>query len=142
MRVLGDSRLLDMAFESSVHHITLSVTDLERSTQWYCRVLEGAVVAEREGVGFRRNLVRLPSGLVIGLTQHAGTSLADRFDHTRVGLDHLSLAVPTAEHVRSWAADLDSRGIPHDPLVEAPSGTLVVCHDPDGIPVEVYSPAP
>jgi catechol 2,3-dioxygenase-like lactoylglutathione lyase family enzyme len=130
-----------MPFELPVHHITLSVTDIERSTQWYCSVLGGTLIAKREGESFRRNLLRLPSGLILGLTQHSGTSLADHFDPRRVGLDHVSLAVPTVADVRAWMADLDVRGIPHDPLVEAPSGTLVVCYDPDGMPVEVYSPA-
>lgn len=36
-----------MAFEFPVHHITLSVTDLERSTQWYCDVLHCTAVGER-----------------------------------------------------------------------------------------------
>lgn len=130
-----------MAFEFPVHHITLSVTDLERSTQWYCDVLHCTAVGERATETFRRRLLRLPSGLVLGLTQHAETPASDRFDQRRVGLDHLSVAVRDAQDVADWAADADSRGIDHDPLVSAPSGTLVVCYDPDGIPVEVYSPA-
>ncbi len=124
-----------------VHHITLTVTDLSRSTRWYCDVLRGRVVGERTSETFERTLVKLPSGLIVGLTRHADTSPLDRFDHVRVGIDHLSLAVDTAEDVRAWIDDLDARGIPHDPLVEASSGTLVVLYDPDGIPVEVYSPA-
>lgn len=129
-----------MAFDLPVHHITISVTDLERSTQWYCDVLQAALLVTRQGDGFTRNLLQLPNGLVLGLTQHAGTPRTDRFDPRRVGLDHLSLAVASAEEVHAWAADLDARGIDHDPLVAAPSGTLVVCRDPDGIPVEIYSP--
>jgi catechol 2,3-dioxygenase-like lactoylglutathione lyase family enzyme len=129
-----------MAFGAAVHHITLSVTDLARSTRWYCDVLAGEVIGERSGATFRRNLVALPSGLIVGLTEHANTSSTDRFDHRRVGLDHLSLARPTPQDVIDWARDLDARGVPHDPLVQASSGTLVVCYDPDGIPVEVYSP--
>lgn len=100
------------------------------------------MVAEREGSNFRRNLLSLPSGLVVGLTQHSDTVTSDRFDHRRVGLDHLSHGVPSAQDVRAWAVDLDARGIPHDGLVEAASGTLVVCRDPDGIPIEVYSAVP
>ena len=89
------STLADMSFDHAVHHLTLSVTDLERSTRWYCEVLHGRVLAEREGAGFTRRLIVLPSGLVIGLTQHLDTAAGDRFDHRRVGLDHLSLAVAT-----------------------------------------------
>lgn len=130
-----------MSFDHAVHHLTLSVTDLERSTRWYCEVLHGRVLAEREGAGFTRRLIVLPSGLVIGLTQHLDTAAGDRFDHRRVGLDHLSLAVATPDAVKAWAREWDDQGIDHDPVVEAPSGTLVVCYDPDGIPVEMYSPA-
>ena len=124
----------------AVHHITLTVTDLDRSTEWYCEVLHGTVIAERSAESFQRNLVRLPSGLILGLTQHSATVPDDRFDPSRVGLDHLSLAVPTASDVQAWVADLGARGIPHDPIVRAPTATLVVCYDPDGIPVEIYAP--
>ncbi|MCB9412664.1 MAG: VOC family protein [Actinobacteria bacterium] len=125
-----------------VHHITLSVTNLDRSTEWYCAVLDGLVVGQRSGEGFTRNLVRLPSGLIIGLTQHKATRETDRFDPSRVGLDHLSLAVGAPSDVRDWAAELEARRIPHDPIVTAASATLVVCYDPDGIPIEVYAPTP
>jgi catechol 2,3-dioxygenase-like lactoylglutathione lyase family enzyme len=135
-----DRRITAMAFEHPVHHITLTVTNLRRSTTWYCDVLQGQLLVERVGEGFRRSLIRLPCGLVIGLTQHVNTQADDRFDPRRVGLDHLSLAVPTAEDVNAWAAKWDDHGIDHDPVVAAASGTLVVCYDPDGIPVEIYSP--
>lgn len=130
-----------MGFDLPVHHVTLTVADLDRSVEWYCDTLDAVVLAERVGGGFRRILVTLPSGLVLGLTQHAKTPSGDRFDHRRVGLDHLSLAEPTAADVQAWADRWELRGIVHDALVSAPSGTLVVCYDPDGIPVEVYSPA-
>jgi len=133
-------RIQFMVFEQPVHHITLSVVDLARSVGWYRDVFDVKLLAERAGDNFTRTLIALPNGLVLGLTQHRGTLTGDRFDRRRVGLDHLSIAVPTAADVQVWADQLEQRGIAHDPLVRAPSGTLVVCYDPDGIPVEVYSP--
>jgi len=74
------------------HHVTLTVADLARSVEWYERALAITKVADREGDGWVRALLRSPSGFMIGLTEHDATVASACFDHAVVGLDHLSVA--------------------------------------------------
>jgi catechol 2,3-dioxygenase-like lactoylglutathione lyase family enzyme len=122
------------------HHVTLTVTDLERSVEWYERVLGLPKVADRAGDGWVRALLRAPSGVMIGLTRHEGTGSGDGFDHLRVGLDHVSIACADRAEVERWAAHLDRCAVPHGEIVDAPAGHVLVCRDPDGIPVELFAP--
>ena len=77
---------------------------------------------------------------MIGLTRHDGTAPGEGFDHLRVGLDHLSIACADRAEVARWAAHLDACGVPHGEIVDAPAAHVLVCRDPDGIPVEIYAP--
>lgn len=127
---------------TAFHHLTLTVTDLARSVAWYELALGLTKVADRAGEGWTRALLRAPSGhsaLMIGLTQHLGTARGDRFDHTRVGIDHLSIACADRAEVEVWAGHLAAAGIDHGEIVDAPAGHVLVCRDPDGIPVEFFA---
>lgn len=121
------------------HHLTLTVTDLDRSADWYQRALGLEHAADRQGPGWERVLLRSRAGLVIGLTRHDGTGEGDRFDHTRVGLDHLAVHCPDRDAVQAWADHLEAVGIEHDGVTDAPTGHVLVCRDPDGIPVEFFA---
>jgi catechol 2,3-dioxygenase-like lactoylglutathione lyase family enzyme len=51
------------------HHLSLSVTDLARSTAWYQAVLGVEVIGEVEGKTFRRIRLRSPGdGVTLTLT--------------------------------------------------------------------------
>lgn len=130
---------------SGVHHITLTVTDVERSAQWYERVLGAATRVLREGPGWRRIRMAWPSGLVIGVTQFEqadGAPAADDFDHRRVGLDHIGLGCPSEGAVRAWARHLDEVGAVRGPVEDVAYGWAVTARDPDGIAVEFFCPKP
>lgn len=128
-----------MPIAQPLHHLTLTVTDLDRSAAWYQRALDLEHAADRDGRGWKRVLLRSRAGLVIGLTQHEGTTDADRFDHTRVGLDHLSIHCPDRNAVQAWSRHLDEVGIEHGEIIDSPTGHVLVTRDPDGIPVEFFS---
>lgn len=123
---------------NGVHHLTLSVTDADRSADWYQRLLGEATIIIREAPGWRRVRMQWPDGLVIGATQHEGTAGSDRFDHTRVGLDHIGIGCASEADVRAWAAHMDSVGIDHGPVEDVPYGWAVTARDPDGIAVEFF----
>lgn len=120
-----------------LHHVGLTVTDLDRSVAWYQRVLGLEEVVRRDGPTWRRVLVRAP-GFALSLSVHDTTSSHDRFDEARVGLDHLAIGCDTRSELDAWVARLDELGVPHAPVTEAPHAHLVACHDPDGIAVEFY----
>ncbi|MDO8733051.1 MAG: VOC family protein [Actinomycetota bacterium] len=71
-------------------------------------------------------------------TKHESTQLSDRFDHNRVGLDHIGLSCPSEAAVRGWADRLDELEFPHDPVEDVDYGWAVTARDPDGIAVEFF----
>ena len=88
----GRGENVPMPTPEGFHHVTLTVADLARSVEWYERALAITKVADREGDGWVRALLRSPSGFMIGLTEHDATVAGACFDHAVVGLDHLSVA--------------------------------------------------
>jgi glyoxylase I family protein len=124
----------------SVHHVTLTVTDVDSSAQWYQRLLGPATVVARQGPSWRRIRLQWPWGLVIGVTCHDST-MESSFDCTRVGLDHLGLACADEAEVRWWLAHVDELGVEHGPLETPSYGWAVTARDPDGIAIEFFSPA-
>lgn len=122
----------------TVHHLTLTVTDKERSAAWYQAVLGPASRIERTGPGWTRVRMQWPNGLVIGVTEHEG-SAGRPFDHTTTGLDHVGLDCQDEAGVRDWAARLDALGVTHGPIEVVPYGWAVTARDPDGIPLEFFA---
>ena len=121
----------------SVHHVTLSVSDVERSAQWYQALLGTAQVIHREGPGWVRIRMQWPGGLVIGVTEHEETT-GSPFDERRTGLDHIGLGCTDESEVRAWHDALDRLGFEHGPVEDVPYGWAVTARDPDGIPVEFF----
>lgn len=121
----------------TIHHVTLTVTDIARSADFYQGLFGPAEVASRQGPGWNRLRMLWPNGLMIGVTRFDGPG-SDRFDPARVGLDHIGFGCQTEREVRDWAAVMDDRGIPHGPIEEVPYAVVVTGRDPDNIPVEFY----
>ena len=123
---------------SGVSHVALTVTDLERSKDWYARVLDWSPVFEGDGTGVRFAVGGLPGGPLIGLRQY---DEADRgpFEPTRVGLDHLALLVPI-EDLDAWERRFTDLGVLHDPVQDTPFGPVLNFKDPDGIALELTAP--
>lgn len=86
-------------------------------------------------------LLHRPSGVVIGLREHQAGVTA-RFDDTRTGLDHLALTVPDALALVEWRQHLIDLGIECSELIQQRTGTVVLLHDPDHIPLELHCPTP
>lgn len=120
-----------------VHHVTLTVADIERSADWYQALLGPATTVERAGSTWRRIRMRWPSGLVIGVTAHDSTR-PERFDETRVGIDHLSLGCADEAEVRGWHDRLEELGFEHGQLEDVEYGWAVTARDPDGIAIEFF----
>lgn len=122
----------------ALHHLTLSVCDVQASADWYQRLLGESIVATREAPTWSRIRLQWPNGIIIVLTKHEGTEGSDRFDHHRVGLDHIGLSCPSEAAVRAWAIRLEELGFPHGPVEDVDYGWAVTARDPDGIPVEFF----
>lgn len=120
-----------------VHHVTLTVTDAERSAEFYQELFGPAEVVRRSGDGWVRVRLRWPNGLMLGMTTFDSTTGA--FDPARVGLDHVGFGVNDEAAVHEWVARMDRLGIPHGPVADVPYALVVTGRDPDGLPIEFYA---
>ena len=131
-------------------HVRLTVTDVTRSRAFYDRVFgfpvafevpDGADDATRASLAFLYGgvIYALPGGGLLGLRPVA--TEGDRFDEDRVGLDHLSLAVPTADDLHAAAALLDEAGVAHEGVKDIGVASILEFRDPDGIALELIAGA-
>ena len=130
---------------AAIHHVGITVTDLEASAVWYERVF-----------GFRRQfqvqhfgsdaggytIVLGPpdSSFTLGLDHHPANP-GDGFDATRTGLDHLSFAVASVEALHAWVAHLHSQDVPNSGVYDMdgfPVSLVTFC-DPDGVQLELIA---
>ncbi len=129
-----------MAQFTTISHLDLTVTDVERSAAWYVDVL-GLRRLGRTDFDDRIMVVlgHKASGLIIGLNQHLDPA-ADRFDERRPGLDHVGFAVADRDDLDTWQARLAELGVEHSPVQDADSGagTALVFRDPDNIQLEFW----
>ncbi|OBB41523.1 VOC family protein [Mycobacterium sp. 852002-51961_SCH5331710] len=132
---------------TGIHHISITVTDLEASLAWYQRLLAADRVPmkfphyEREATGYGELLIEPRSGVVIGLHTNTGND-GNRFDEARTGLDHVALNVASRAELDAWTRRLDELGIEHSGVRAAdepfPFAT-VVFRDPDNIQLELFT---
>jgi glyoxylase I family protein len=96
---------------AGLHHLGVSVTDLERSLRFYCDVVGADVlvddatsVASPAFVG--RAAILSLGGRVFDLYEHSRNG-GERFDPAHTGLDHLALEARSPEELQVWAAWID-----------------------------------
>lgn len=130
-------------------HVRLTVTDIERSRSFYDEVFGFDVAYElppdadeqtREQLWFLYGgvIYQVPGGL-FGLRPVAPGD--DHFTENRIGLDHLSFAVPSRADLDAAADRLDRLGVPHEPVKDIGAGHLLEFRDPDNIALELFAPA-
>ena len=117
----------------AVHHVSLTVRDLEVSAAWYRDVL-GFVELFREEAEHRRACVmRFADGSYsLGLVEHVPSD-RDGFDATVTGLDHLAFTVASEEALAAWADRLTAAGVEHSGAIPIPPGAILNFTDPAGI---------
>jgi glyoxylase I family protein len=121
------------------HHVSLSVSDLGKSAEWYRNALGFETDAEIEGDGFRRTRLKAPGGkLTLTLTAHSQQS-GEPFDERRAGVDHIAFNVGSAEAVQELKDRFEHRGVVHSEVKKAASGSaMITFRDPDNIQLEVF----
>jgi len=140
-----------LARPQSISHVRLTVTDIGRSKAFYRSLLgvEPAVdFSDQVDVpGVREEPAKLYGGCafplgdqLVGLRPVAAPG--DSFVSTRVGLDHLSLAVGSTDELRAAADRLDAAGIEHGELTDLGDLGMVILsvQDPDDINLELTAP--
>ena len=132
-------RVTDHPELDGVHHVTLSVGDLDTSIEWYTRVLgyRESLRVERDGVG-KAMLIR-DDCVTISFVAHGDSAVEGLFDEHRAGLDHLGFAVRDRAELDRWIDVLDAHGIGHNEPVRGLWGWVVSFRDPDNIALEFYT---
>jgi len=131
-------------------HVRLTVTDIVRSRRFYDDVFGFPVAIEvpadadqvtREQFWFVFDgvIYQVAPGVLLGLRPVAPPG--DAFDADRIGLDHVSFAVPGRDELDALAAKLDDLGVPHEPVKDIGAGFILEFRDPDGIALELNAPA-
>jgi glyoxylase I family protein len=122
----------------TIAHVTLSVSDLNRSVSWY-KNLFGAEMFLDESPGPFRRAVWLEGGqTLVGFHQFPGP--ADAFNERRTGLDHLAFGCSSRAELETWELRLEELGIVNGGIVDADYGSGLSFRDPDNIALEFFAP--
>ncbi len=138
------------ATRSSIHHIALTVTDLDASIAWYEKVFDITYqMEEGHKAGTGKVLADDAWQLMIVLHRH-DTNGGETFAETRTGLDHVGLAVPSRADLEAWQQHLEKMGVERSsaadrpctqsPIADRPYGSVLVFRDPDNIQLEMFAP--
>ena len=100
---------------TGIAHVELSVTELDRSVDWYCRLLGARDVwrGANEGGGYK-------------------------FSPLVPGLEHLSFRVADRAAIDAWAVWMDEIGVAQDAVNDSGPAVTLNLRDPDGIALEFY----
>lgn len=133
-----------------MHHIALTVTDLDASISWYEKVFG---ITYRMDEGHKGGVGKLLADdawqLVVVLHRHDDNQ-GQAFKETHTGLDHIGLAVPSRADLEVWQAHLKEMGVvkasaadrplTQSPITDRPYGSVLVFRDPDNIQLEMFAP--
>ena len=125
----------------AIHHLTLTVTDVDRSTKFYTRPL-GFQVAMMYGP---RALLS-NGAMILVLTPPPDPDRAisdDTFNENRVGLDHVSFSVSNRDALEQAVNLFKEQGIPHGDITDLGSDVgiyILAFRDPDNIQIELTAP--
>jgi glyoxylase I family protein len=118
-------------------HIDLTVTDVERSAQWWETVMGFTRINSFEQEAFRGCGLWHRSGFTVTVLSHDATT-DESFDEKRVGLDHFAFAVADVAELDAWVAHLDGLEVVHSGVIDAHFGPTLVLRDPDNIQLELF----
>jgi len=122
----------------SIHHFTLTVSDVRRSTEFYTRLPGFQAVLE-----FGPRILLANGNIILALTPPSDPALAisgDRFNENRLGLDHLSFGVASRDELEQAARWFDQNGVPHGEIKDLGEDFriyVLAFRDPDNIQLEL-----
>jgi catechol 2,3-dioxygenase-like lactoylglutathione lyase family enzyme len=125
-----------------VHHLTLTVTDLGRSVEFYTSLLGFQVAAELSPTRF---LLSNGSALIaITLPPDPARAVSDdEFNENRVGLDHVSFNVGSRAELDHAIEVFDQHNVYHGEVKDLGEGIgicVLAFRDPDNIQIELTAP--
>jgi glyoxylase I family protein len=126
---------------SGIHHVSVTVTDIERSVPWYSELLGLTKLMEEplpDGTGYAVVLGKPDWSMCVGLHTHP-TNERERFSESRTGLDHIGFMVSGRAELDAWDSKLTELGVDHSPVNDQGGYAVLVFRDPDNIQLEFMS---
>ena len=133
-----------------LHHIAITVTDLDASVRWYEEVfgVRFQIDIPHEG-GVGKLLADDARQLLIVLHRHDANG-GGRFTETATGLDHIGLRVPKRADLEAWQEHLENKAVERRegadapctqaPIADEPYASVLVFRDLDNIQLELSCP--
>jgi catechol-2,3-dioxygenase len=123
----------------AVTHVALTVSDLDRSRQWYQQLLGSDPVLD-EDTGPFHHVVWLVGGTLVAINGFPDLKSSKPFDERRPGLDHLAFGCSDRSELEEWERRLNELSISNGGIVDAPYGSVLSFRDPDNIALEFFAP--
>jgi glyoxylase I family protein len=143
-------KIMPHVTQPHLHHLAITVTDLDASVQWYESVFDVHPILDIPhpgGVG--KILAGSDRQLMFALHRHDAND-GSRFTEIATGLDHAGLAVPSRHDLELWQDHLEANGVARadtadKPLTQSPIAdesyaSVLVFRDPDNIQLELFAP--
>ena len=125
-----------------LHHVALTVTDIEASLAWYSDLFgfKELVREDHHGGNGGHGVVIGPEdwSMFIVLNEHP-TNAGEPFDPVRTGLDHVGFTVPDRETLEEWVARFEEKGITYSPMTEHDWGWSLNFRDPDDVQLQLIT---
>lgn len=148
---MSDTSSTPVAPLHGIHHVRLTVTDIERSKAFYTMLLGADAQLDFSDQAADPEAVQDPERLYGGCVFALGDQLVglrpvattgDTFDSTRVGLDHLSLGVSSRSDLEAAASRLDAAGVENGGVrsLTGMGMSILSFQDPDDINLELVAP--
>jgi glyoxylase I family protein len=119
---------------TGIDHLSLSVTDLDRSEDFYTRVLDFRLAVD---FGEARLLIHRATGFGLSLVRHP-SAYRGPFSELHPGLDHVGLRASNRGELEEWERRFQTAGIVYTPIRDMPFGSHLNFRDPDGVPLELF----
>ena len=123
----------------AITHVALTVSDIDRSRQWYKQLFSTDPVLD-ENTGPFHHVVWLMGGTLVGIHGFPDLKSSEPFDERRLGLDHLAFGCTSRSELEEWERRLNELDIANGGIVDAPYGSGLSFRDPDNIALEFFAP--
>ena len=125
----------------SLHHVALTVSDLDASVSWYADLFGFGELTRGEHTegGGHAVVLGKPDWSMFVVLNHHPTSQGETFDPTRTGLDHVGFTVADRAALVEWEQRLTDKGVKHSPITDHEWGSSLNFRDPDEMQLQLVA---